>query len=145
MNSHEEADIMEAARVYGKRAAIINGILCLPGIAVTFYVYLMSPHPSAIQHPTRTPWSESIESYIFIPVLMQLVVFLWLAWVTLFWKKVTRRAMERETWLRANVAWLPMYHSKGLSKIVAIGFIGVGVFFLGMAIYHSLLVAMRVV
>jgi len=84
---------------YWRAVACVNGILFLIGASLSIYVYLYFPHPTSVQHLTRTSSSESIESYLFFGPVAQAWLFFGPAYLTLFWQRALRGAAKAEAWL----------------------------------------------
>jgi hypothetical protein len=146
-NNHEQGaatgaeSIADTPPVYVRAVPIVNGILCSVGIAISLYVYRHFPHPSFVVHPTKTPWSESIESYLFVIPAAQALFFIVPLYQLVFWSRTVRRAAGRDAWFRANIPYLRTYYSEALHLFVSIVFVAFSVFLLCLTIYHARLVA----
>jgi hypothetical protein len=136
----EETSIGGASRVYATVAAIANAVLFI-GVSVSLYAYWHFPHPSIVQHPTRTPWSESIESYLFVFQVMQVVPLFVTARIALFWDSYALRTAKWDAWAKAKRPYMRDYNSVAVHNCVLIGMVAASALLLGLSAYRSLLAA----
>ena len=95
----DDQTILRASPIYIRFAAIASCILSVIGVAVAAHTYAFLVNRSAVHHFGR--WgetTESIESYLFGPSVIQIIIAVavtvkWLRWST----DIQRAAAERKT------------------------------------------------
>src|ERR1700733_4001708 len=133
--------VVDEFRASSKRIAIAYGILCLVGSSVAIYVYMSYPHPALVWHSTKTPWSESIASYLFMPPIMLAIVCIAMWVQSIYWRQSISYSIDGALALKKLMPNLRGYYSDRLLKFVTIFFIAFGMLLFGLTIYHSWLVA----
>ncbi len=147
MNSDPESEdvktgemLAKAPPIYLRSVAAVYFVLCAIGFSIAIHVYRHYPHPSYIQHVTKAPWSESIESYLFVGHGIMMICFLVLTYLGIFWQRTIRRSVKWQTSANANTRYLPSYYSVRLHIFVLVIFVAFGMLLLGLTIYRSWLI-----
>jgi len=117
---------------YARRVAIVHGVLGFLGATIALYAYRYFVHPAVVVHHTKTPWSESIEAYLFAPSLFQAFFFVGLLYRSSFRKRRVNYPNPR------NISDDQL---KTILQVVWFGFVAFGVFLFGLTIYHARVVA----
>jgi hypothetical protein len=139
---NDNRTILPASPVFIRIAAIASCLLAIIGVAVAVYAYGVLPHPSTVHHLGRAgETTESIESYIFGPLFIQVLTAVVLTIKWLRWSGDVRRMAERDARDRARDPGIPRRNIDAMYRIFCVAVVVFEVLLLCFVVYRAVVIA----